>query len=181
MQLKNYIIKGKPLGFTSNNIGEIVQEVLLSYLPLAPTKCMLTGKPILTQPKIVFLDGDSENILFSNILFTSVENNTNKSFQHEVILKFRNRFTVKFWSFDDFPYMLENNIELIKKYCKDSSEENPLQMFLDLISIGVKGLIFVCIDTEEDILTTKTLSCHYQDIIRFRKLNPTNIVSLSEN
>lgn len=181
MQLKNYTINGKPLGFSSNNINEIVQEVLCSYLPIKPTTDMLTGKPILTQPRVVFIDGDSNNVLFSNLAIASIESNTNKSFQHEVIIKIRNRFTVKFWSFDDFPYMLENNIKIIKKYCKDSSEENPIQMFLDLISIGVKGLIFISIDIEEDVLTTKTLSCHYMDIIRFRKLNPTNIVSLSEN
>ena len=180
MTLNNYIVNGKPLGFSSNTLGEIIPEVLRSYLPIKPTECMLTGKPILTKPKITLLDGNTENVLFSNILVTSAECNTNESFQHELLVKFKKEvveYSVKFWVFDNYPSLRDNNLKLLKKYFVGCPSFDSFQIFLDLISLGVKGIVFTTVTSTNGDLE-ETESCHYQDILRYRMLNPTNIVSL---
>ena len=188
MKLNNYIVNGKPLGFTLNanaSIGAIVQEVLSSYLPIKPTTCMFTGKPILTKPKIVLVDNNPENILFSNIAIVSNEDDTTSSFQHEIVFEFPVKgISIKCWKFDGLDFFNESNLTKISKYVSENECSNPTQVFLDLISLGVKGLVYVsvktCASSEVKGITYTNLtteSCHYQDLIKYRMTNPTNIVS----
>lgn len=182
MKLNNYLINGKALGFTKGeNPSQIIPEVLRSYLPIKPSSCMLTGKPILTDTKILLLDGDPSNILFSNILVVTSEVTINSSFIHEVVVK-SGKYSVKFWSLDDFPLLSQNNKKIILKYFYETAEENPFQIFLDLVYLGVKGLVFTSVELNESFTEshqsfTETHSCHYQDVIKYRIMNPTNIVS----
>ncbi len=184
--MNNYLINGKKLGFSSKDINQVIMEVLTSYMPIKPTTCGLTGKPILTNPRVVLIDGDVQNFLFSNLVITTQETKYAESFLHEITVnitptKYENgkSISIRLWKSDDFGFLQEQNLKAIRKVCSDTEETNPFQLFLDLIYNGVKGIISVSVvkKSVNDVCYTEADTVHYQDICRYRINNDTNIVS----
>lgn len=180
----NYLVNGKPLGFScKDNLQTIIMEVLGSYLPIKPNDCMLTGKPILTQPRILLLDGDSQNVLFSNLVITNTETKFETSLVHEVMIKLEKGISIRVWKSDEYPFLYEDTLRIVRKTCF-CEVTNPIQLFLDLIYNGAKGIISVSVNSSKDrsnpLLTyveSETETVHYQDILKYRMLNQTNIES----